>query len=105
MSKVHQKRIKATILYATETGKSETFAQKLAKLMNMSFFVQVQCMEDYDFEKLFDETYVIFVTSTFGNGEAPDNGKVCHDSFLLTHKFMFLCTVGILETAAQFEQK
>lgn len=76
MTKVMSKRIKATILYATETGKSETFAQKLAKFMHMSFYVQIQCMEDYSFENLTSETLLLIVTSTFGNGEAPDNGKV-----------------------------
>lgn len=70
------KRVKATILYATETGKSETFAHKLSKLMHMSFFVNVKCMEDYNFDDLANESFLLIVASTFGNGEAPDNGKV-----------------------------
>lgn len=76
MSYVMCKRIKLTILFATETGKSETFAHKLEKLMKMSFFVKVYNMQDYDFNNLANETFVLIVTSTFGNGESPDNGKV-----------------------------
>jgi sulfite reductase alpha subunit-like flavoprotein len=70
------KRIKATILYASETGKSETFANKLARLIHRSFFVEVKCMEDYDFDNIVKESLLLIVASTFGNGEAPDNGKV-----------------------------
>jgi sulfite reductase alpha subunit-like flavoprotein len=70
------KRVKATILYATETGKSETFAQKLKKLLNLSFYVEIKCMDEYEFENLHKESLLILVTSTFGNGEPPDNGKV-----------------------------
>ena len=35
------KRIKATILYATETGKSETFAHKLMEIFGHAFNAQV----------------------------------------------------------------
>ena len=76
MLKVMSKRIRATILFASETGKSESFAQKLSKLMNISFNVRIVCLENYNFDELFDESFVLFITSTFGNGEAPDNGRV-----------------------------
>ncbi len=69
------KRVRATIIYATETGKSETFAKQLAKLVHFSFFVNVKFMEDYDFDGIEKESLLLVVTSTFGNGEAPDNGK------------------------------
>ncbi len=70
------KRVKATIIYATETGKSETFAKQLGKLLHFSFFTKVECMEDYDFDGIENESLLLVVTSTFGNGEAPENGKV-----------------------------
>lgn len=35
------KRVKCTILYATETGKSETFAKKLGDLFSKAFNVKV----------------------------------------------------------------
>lgn len=76
MAKILVKRIRATVLYATETGKSESFALKLAKLMKISFSVRVVCMENYDFDELSKESLLLVISSTFGNGEAPDNGKV-----------------------------
>ena len=41
MRKVLSQRKKATILFATETGRSEGFARTLAKLMSHSFDVKV----------------------------------------------------------------
>jgi len=40
--KAIQRRIKATILYATETGKSEKYAKLLADMFNNVFNAQVQ---------------------------------------------------------------
>lgn len=44
MRKILSRRKKATILFATETGRSEGFARNLAKLMSNSFDVKV-CLE------------------------------------------------------------
>ncbi|XP_049785916.1 nitric oxide synthase, salivary gland-like [Schistocerca cancellata] len=68
-------RIKATILYATETGRSETFAKKLGDIFGHVFNVQVCCMDDYDMNNIEQETLILIVTSTFGNGDPPENGK------------------------------
>ncbi|XP_026742645.1 nitric oxide synthase-like [Trichoplusia ni] len=69
------KRIKATILYATETGKSEQYAKELGNLFGHAFNAQVQCMADYDMFSIEHETLLLIVTSTFGNGEPPANGE------------------------------
>ena len=45
--KALQRRIKATILYATETGKSEKFARTLAELFNHAFNAQVKLFSAY----------------------------------------------------------
>lgn len=42
--------------------------------------VQVMSMDDYDVVDLEHETLVLVVTSTFGNGDPPENGEV---SFLI----------------------
>lgn len=34
-------------------------------------------MDDYDVVDLEHETMVLVVTSTFGNGDPPENGEVC----------------------------
>uniref|UniRef100_A0A8C2JL66 Nitric oxide synthase, inducible n=1 Tax=Cyprinus carpio TaxID=7962 RepID=A0A8C2JL66_CYPCA len=78
------KRVRCTVLYATETGKSHTFAKKLNTMMNCAFKSQVVCMEDYNFSELEKESFLIVVTSTFGNGDCPGNGEV----------WTYLCTLS-----------
>ena len=65
-----------TILYATETGKSETFAKSLNNLFLKEFDSKVVCMEDYNIREIGNEQCVLIVASTFGNGDAPENGEV-----------------------------
>lgn len=69
-----KKRPMVTILFATETGVSEHYASKLGKMLKNTFNCRVICMENYDVNELPTEQIVLFVTSTFGNGESPDNG-------------------------------
>uniref|UniRef100_A0A670KIF4 Nitric oxide synthase n=1 Tax=Podarcis muralis TaxID=64176 RepID=A0A670KIF4_PODMU len=76
MGHVMAKRVKATILYASETGKSQAYALKLKQLFKGSFAPQVVCMDEYDVVSLEHETLVLVVTSTFGNGDPPENGEV-----------------------------
>ncbi|KAE8594972.1 hypothetical protein XENTR_v10015399 [Xenopus tropicalis] len=75
MGKAMARRVKATILYATETGRSETYAQKLCKIFSYAFDPKVICMDQYDIVNLEHETLVLVVTSTFGNGDPPENGE------------------------------
>nr|CAD7457127.1 unnamed protein product [Timema tahoe] len=69
------RRIKATVLYATETGKSETYAKRLTEIFNHSFNATVYCMDEFDIEQLPHESLLLIVASTFGNGDAPENGE------------------------------
>ncbi|KAM3936048.1 nitric oxide synthase, inducible [Leptodactylus fuscus] len=75
MGKSMAARTKATILFATETGKSETFAKKLNTLFSYAFNTKVVCMEDYNIDNLDKESLLLVVTSTFGNGDCPSNGE------------------------------
>ncbi|XP_053560576.1 nitric oxide synthase, inducible isoform X2 [Bombina bombina] len=75
MAKSVAARTKATILYATETGKSETLAKKLHTVFNYAFNTKICCMADYDISQLDKETLLLVVTSTFGNGDCPGNGE------------------------------
>lgn len=70
------RRIKATVLYATETGKSEMYAKKLGEIFGHAFNAQVYCMADYDITSIEHEALLLVVTSTFGNGDPPENGEV-----------------------------
>ncbi|XP_052074067.1 nitric oxide synthase, inducible-like [Mytilus californianus] len=76
MRKVLSQRIKCTILYATETGRSERYANTLHKIFRQAFNSQVLNMDSYNLRDLRQEQLILFVTSTFGNGDPPENGKV-----------------------------
>lgn len=45
--KALSKRVKATILYATETGKSEMYARRLAEIFGHAFNAQVCFIKRY----------------------------------------------------------
>ncbi|WAR01150.1 NOS1-like protein [Mya arenaria] len=46
-----------------------------AKLMGKALARRVCCMDDYDVTELEHEALVLIVTSTFGNGDPPENGE------------------------------
>ncbi|XP_061116719.1 nitric oxide synthase, brain [Conger conger] len=75
MGQAMAKRVKATILYATETGKSQGYAETLCEIFKHAFDAKVTSMDEYDVVHLEHETLVLVVTSTFGNGDPPENGE------------------------------
>ncbi|KAL7839928.1 hypothetical protein SRHO_G00265860 [Serrasalmus rhombeus] len=75
MGQAMAKRVKATILFATETGKSQDYAKTLCEIFKHAFDAKVMSMEEYDVVDLEHETLVLVVTSTFGNGDPPENGE------------------------------
>uniref|UniRef100_A0A8D0L8P8 Nitric oxide synthase 1 n=1 Tax=Sphenodon punctatus TaxID=8508 RepID=A0A8D0L8P8_SPHPU len=75
MGQAMAKRVKATILYATETGKSQAYAKTLCEIFKHAFDAKVMSMDEYDIVHLEHETLVLVVTSTFGNGDPPENGE------------------------------
>ncbi|XP_052545039.1 nitric oxide synthase, inducible [Tympanuchus pallidicinctus] len=80
-------RSKVTVIYATETGKSETLASNLCSLFSCAFNTKILCMDEYNISDLEKETLLLVVTSTFGNGDSPNNGKALKNS-LLTMKLL-----------------
>jgi sulfite reductase (NADPH) flavoprotein alpha-component len=64
-----------TLLWASQTGNAENLAQQFAQQLDaQGWSVNLQSMNDYTIEKLCVDKFVVFVTSTFGDGDAPDNG-------------------------------
>ncbi len=64
-----------TLLWASQTGNAEALAQKfMQELSDQGWAVNLQSMNDYSVAKLAADKFVVFVTSTFGDGDAPDNG-------------------------------
>ncbi|XP_061880300.1 nitric oxide synthase, brain [Entelurus aequoreus] len=75
MGQAMAKRVKATILFATETGKSQDYAKTLCQIFKHAFDAKTMSMDEYDVVHLEHETLVLVVTSTFGNGDPPENGE------------------------------
>ncbi|XP_064096967.1 nitric oxide synthase, salivary gland-like [Macrobrachium nipponense] len=69
------KRVRIAIIYASETGKSQGYADTLYGIFSHRFNPEVACMDDYDVSKLHNETLVVILASTTGVGEPPQNGK------------------------------
>ncbi len=71
--------IPVTILVGSQTGNSEGLAKKLAKAMaKMNFAPTVIDMGSYDKAQLAQEQNVLIITSTYGDGEPPDNAEELH---------------------------
>ena len=67
---------KLTILYGSQTGTAQDMAEKIYRESKMCHFVgPVKSMDQYDVKNLIDESIVVFVCSTTGQGDEPDNMK------------------------------
>ncbi|KAF8782796.1 NADPH-dependent diflavin oxidoreductase 1-like [Argiope bruennichi] len=67
---------KVLILFGTQTGNSEDVADRILRyLKRMHIKAQVVDINEYTVTNLVNESLVIFVCSTTGNGEFPDNMK------------------------------
>ncbi|ELJ8793996.1 TPA: assimilatory sulfite reductase (NADPH) flavoprotein subunit [Vibrio cholerae] len=77
---------KLTIIFASQTGNAKGVAQALLKEAQAAG-IQAQLFDasDYKGKDLAKETHVIFVASTNGEGEAPDNALALHE-FLKSKK-------------------
>lgn len=68
------KQDRILILYASETGTAENFARKAARQLQR-YRPKVMAFDEYNADTLLSEKLLLVVTSTFGNGEIPSNGK------------------------------
>lgn len=73
--------LKASVAGSPQSGerkwgfKNQTLASSLSAKWCL-FTLQVMSMDEYDVVHLEHETLVLVVTSTFGNGDPPENGEV-----------------------------
>jgi sulfite reductase (NADPH) flavoprotein alpha-component len=65
-----------TLLWASQTGNSEALAERLkGELETAGIKVQASCMADYPVGELGNVGKIILISSTYGDGEPPDNGR------------------------------
>lgn len=66
------------ILYGSQTGYAQEAAERIAREARCQHFAAVRCMAADQFERrlLPAQPLVLFVCSTTGQGEVPDNCKV-----------------------------
>ncbi|OAJ58870.1 reductase [Paraburkholderia ginsengiterrae] len=69
-------RPKVTLLWASQTGNTESLTDRYAtRLMESGFEIRTSCMADYQISTLVKAQYVLMMTSTFGDGDPPDNAQ------------------------------
>jgi sulfite reductase (NADPH) flavoprotein alpha-component len=69
-------RPKVTLLWASQTGNTESLTERYAtRLMESGFEIRTSCMADYPAPALEKAQYVLLMTSTFGDGDPPDNAQ------------------------------
>ncbi|WP_322105785.1 sulfite reductase subunit alpha [Paraburkholderia sp. J41] len=69
-------RPKVVLLWASQTGNVESLVELYAThLMQSGFEIRTACMADYSLASLEKAQYALLMTSTFGDGDAPDNGE------------------------------
>ncbi len=72
--------IPVTVLWGSQTGNSEGCAKKLAKAMKAgNYEPEVIDMAQYDKDRLPKEQNLLIITSTYGDGEPPDNAADLHE--------------------------
>ncbi|HUG09851.1 MAG TPA: sulfite reductase subunit alpha [Opitutaceae bacterium] len=70
-----------TILFGSQTGTAESLAKKLAKQAGKrGFAATVIDMAQVNLESLASHANLLVITSTYGDGEPPDNAKELYDA-------------------------
>ncbi|OUY07648.1 molybdopterin-dependent oxidoreductase [Acinetobacter populi] len=71
-----ESKIKITLLWASQTGNSETLAESFVeKLKQANYDVLCYDMNNFSIQQLQHSEYLLCISSTFGDGDSPDNGQ------------------------------
>ncbi len=66
-----------TVLYGSQTGCAQEVSERIVReARRLAYSVYTASMDEYDRERIVRDELVIFVCSTTGQGEEPDNMKV-----------------------------
>ena len=67
---------KVTLIWASQTGNSETLAENFVqKIKQAGYEVNFQEMSNFSVDQLEKTDHLLCISSTFGDGDAPDNGQ------------------------------
>jgi len=75
-------KVPITIIWGSQTGNAEGCCKKLAKSMKDRFVAEVKDMADISISDLTELKNLLIVTSTYGDGEPPDNAADLHSSIM-----------------------
>src|SRR4051812_36046297 len=68
-----------TVLFGSQTGSAESLAKRVAKEAGKrGFAAMILDMAQADLARLASEQNLLVITSTYGDGEPPDNAKALH---------------------------
>ena len=85
MGAAAQPSIPVTVLYGSQTGTAEGLAKKLFKTLRKgNFEPEIHDMAAYERAQLPNEKNLLVITSTYGDGEAPDAAAELH-SWLMSN--------------------
>ena len=74
-------KIKVSVLFGSETGNAEALAKRVAKAAGQrGFEAKALGLDKISAKHLAQETYVLIITSTFGEGDPPENAKAFHEA-------------------------
>jgi sulfite reductase (NADPH) flavoprotein alpha-component len=78
--------LKIAVLYASQSGNAEGVARKVTKeLKARGHIVSLVSLEGYTSQALSQERYVVFIASTYGEGDAPDAVQPFYEQLCLLH--------------------
>ena len=76
-----REKVKINFLFGTQTGNSETIAETAAEIAkNNNFSTKLASLDDVSMEALQNMENAVFVVSTYGEGEMPDNAHLFWES-------------------------
>jgi NADPH-dependent sulfite reductase flavoprotein alpha-component len=65
-----------TLLWASQTGNAETLAERFgSRLREAGIAIDVRAMDSFPAARLAEVNNLALISSTFGDGESPDNGR------------------------------
>lgn len=72
-------KIKVCVLFGSESGNSEALAKRVAKAaVQKGFEAKALGLDKISARDLASERYALIITSTFGDGEPPENARTFH---------------------------